>query len=116
LHDPLHPYERYECEWGYVLTSAAGEDIRVLHPREHQIPADLIDHDYWLLDDQHAVRMHYSDSGEFLGATVEPDLLDSYRAARQVVLGTIDQPVAEEFTTWWSRHPELRRDSDRKVT
>jgi hypothetical protein len=116
LHEPLHPYERYECEWGYALTSAAGEDVRVLHPGEHQIPADLVDHDYWLLDDQHAVRMHYSDSGEFLGATVEPDLVDSYRAARELVLGPADQPVAEEFALWWSRHPELRRDADRKVS
>lgn len=113
--EPLHPYERYECEWGYVLTSGAGEDIRVLHIGEHQIPAELVDHDYWLLDDTHPVRMHYAATGAFLGATVEPDLIDLYRSGRRAVWGTEVQPVAEEFAIWWSRHPELHRDARWKV-
>lgn len=39
LHNPLDPYERYECEWGYVPNSACGETIRILHVGEHQVPA-----------------------------------------------------------------------------
>jgi hypothetical protein len=62
LHEPLHPYERYECEWGYALTTAAGEEVRVLREGEHPIPVELVDHGYWLLDDTHPVRMHYADT------------------------------------------------------
>jgi hypothetical protein len=111
FHHPLHPYERYESEWGYVFTSAAGEDIRVLYPGEHQLPDALIDHDYWLLDQVHAVRMHYADSGEFLGATIEPDLVDAYRLGRDTAWLR-----AEPFSPWWNRHPEYHRQSHGKVT
>jgi hypothetical protein len=110
LHEPLHPYERYECEWGYALTSAAGEEVRVLCEGEHPIPVELVDHDYWLLDDTHPVRMHYADTGEFLGATIEPSLLDLYRSGRRIAMD-----AAEEFANWWSRHPELRRRTDGRV-
>ena len=105
LHDPLHPYERYECEWGYVPNAACGETIRVLHVGEHEMPADMVDHDYWLIDDQHAIRMHYGDVGEFLGATLEPDLVDVCRAARDRAWA-----AAEPFSSWWGSHPELHRD------
>jgi len=110
LHDPLHDYERYECEWGYAPNAEAGEDIRVLRVGEHQLPTPLVDHDYWLLDDIHPVRMHYADTGEFIGATLEPDLLELYRSARGGAWS-----LAEPFTGWWERHPELHRDAPGKV-
>ncbi len=110
LHDPLHDYERYECEWGYVPNVAAGEDVRVLRIGEHPLPAELVGHDYWLLDDAHPVRMHYGPTGEFVGATVEDDLIDVYRIARDTAW-----TLAEPFTAWWARHPEHHRDARRKV-
>ena len=110
LHDPPHAYERYECEWGYVFTGGAGEDIRVLDPADHRLPAELVDHDYWLLDDVRAVRMHYAEGGAFLGATVEPDLIEAYRAGRDAAWR-----LAEPFNTWWNRHPEHHRDNDGKA-
>jgi len=82
LHEQVTDYERFECEWAYALNSRAGEDIRVLRLGEHQLPTELIDHDYWLLDDVHPVRMHYGDTGEFYRASHVPDLLEEYRAAR----------------------------------
>jgi hypothetical protein len=111
LHDPLHPYEYYECEWGYLLTGGAGEDVRVLDIAEHQLPAELVDHDYWLLDDRHAVRMHYAGDGQFLGATVESEMIDTYRAGRDTAWRH-----AEPFVAWWQRHPEYRRDVRRKAS
>ena len=95
---------------GYALTGAAGEDIKVLDPAEQAIPDELVDHDYWLLDDRHAVRMHYADTGEFLGATIEPDLLELYRHARAVAWA-----AAESFTIWWARHPEHHRNALRRA-
>lgn len=109
LHNPLHPYERYECEWGYVPNVKAGEDVRVLHIGEHQLPGELVDHDYWLIDDVHPIRMHYGDSGEFLGASVVPDMIDVYRIARDVCW-----QAAVPFTDWWANHAEYHRDA-RKV-
>lgn len=106
LHDPVHPYERYECEWGYVPNVAAGEDVRVLHLGEHRLPATLIDHDFWLIDDVHPVRMRYGDTGEFLGATIEPEMIDVYRAGRDTCWTR-----GELFAAWWSRHPEHHRNT-----
>lgn len=110
FHQPVTDYERYEAEWGYELTSAAGERIYVLDPAEHQLPAVMLDHDYWLLDDTHAVRMHYASDGQFLGATVEPELVESYRQARAAAMR-----CAEPFQLWWARHPEHKRNARRKA-
>src|SRR5437868_7585515 len=66
---PLSDYLRYECEWGYSYTVAAGEDVYVLDISETALPTrELIDHDWWLLDEEHVLRMHYDAEGRFLGA------------------------------------------------
>ncbi|WP_028937479.1 DUF6879 family protein [Pseudonocardia spinosispora] len=111
LHEPIHDYERYECEWAYVLNGRAGEDVRILRQGEHQLPSILVDHDYWLIDDTHPVRMHYAETGEFLGATLEPSMLDMYRSSRDAAWA-----MAEPFTDWWGRHPELARSRYGKVS
>jgi hypothetical protein len=82
---------------GYVPNVAAGEDVHVLRIGEHQLPSELVDHAYWLLDDTHPVHMHYAPTGQFTGATVEPDLLERYRAARDEAWR-----LAEPFTAWWA--------------
>jgi hypothetical protein len=110
LHNPLHDYERYECEWGYVPNAAAGEDIRVLRLGEHGLPPELPDHDFWLLDNTHPLRMHYGPTGEFVGATVEHAMIDTYRRCRDTTW-----KLGEDFSRWWNRHPDLHRDADRKV-
>ncbi|MGH3950164.1 MAG: DUF6879 family protein, partial [Pseudonocardiaceae bacterium] len=38
IHDPPTDYERYACEWGYALNSAAGEEVRVLDLAETPLP------------------------------------------------------------------------------
>jgi hypothetical protein len=103
---PLSGYLRYECEWGYVPNVAAGEDVRILDLSERPLPAGLtIDHDFWLIDGQHVIRMHYADDGRFLGAELlAAGELPRYRAARDAALA-----AAEPFTDYWGRHPEYHR-------
>lgn len=103
---PLTPYLAYECEWGYLPNTQAGEDIRIAD-RTGMSGLDLpVDHDFWLFDDTHAVAMRYDDRGRFLGAEVLPDMLLPYRQARDLALA-----VAEPFTVWWARHPQEWREN-----
>lgn len=100
----LSDYERYSCEWGYALNTRAGEGVFVLDRGEKAVPEVVVDHDFWLLDDEVPVRMHYAEDGRFVGATEEPGMLRQYRAARDAALG-----AAEPFALWWARHPQVRR-------
>ncbi len=89
-----------------VPNDAAGEDIRILDLAERTRPAGLdIDHDFWLLDDQHVVRMHYDQDAHFTGAEVlEPAALPRYLAARDAGLA-----AAEPFSSYWRWHPEYHQ-------
>jgi hypothetical protein len=100
LSTPLNDYLRYSCEWGYVLNSQAGEEIHVLDLAERERPEDVVDHDFWLLDDKYPLRMHYSETGEFIGGELV-DSLERYQKARDAALA-----AAEPFERWWARHPE----------
>lgn len=105
LRTPLTDYLRYECEWGYTYNSEAGEDIRILDLSEQPEPAGLVDHDFWLIDDAYAIRMVYDGDGQFLGAELVPELLATYRRARDAAV-TTSQP----FPSWWQRHPQEWRE------
>lgn len=105
LAPPLTDYLRYECEWGYAYNAEAGEDIRILDLSERPALDVVVDHDFWLIDDQHAARMHYTDNGRFQGATPVADRdLHRYREIRDAAWSS-----AEPFGTWWDRHPEHHR-------
>ncbi len=107
LTSPLNAYLRYECEWGYAPNTAASEDIRILDLAERPLPDAVVDHDFWLLDDAHVLRMHYDDAGRFLyGSLVAEPLVGLYRAARNAAWA-----VAEPFGTWWSARPHEHRAS-----
>lgn len=100
----LTEYERYSCEWAYVHTTAAGEDIRVLRRGEHAIPAEVVSGlDWWLVDDTVLIHMRYDEVGRFLHADLV-DATDEYRHARDAAWA-----AAEPFGPWWARHPELHR-------
>lgn len=100
LRSPLNDYIRYECEWGYVPNSGAGEEIHVLDLAERDLPTVLVDHDFWLIDDKYPLRMHYSETGEFVGAHLV-DNVELYQKARDAALA-----AAEPFERWWARRPE----------
>ncbi|MPZ86600.1 MAG: hypothetical protein GEU81_00740 [Nitriliruptorales bacterium] len=98
---PLSDYLRYECEWGHLPNSIAGEDIRVLDLTNRERPAGLVDHDFWLIDDEHAIRMFYDSIGRFLGAEPAPQMLHAHRQSRDIAIA-----AAEPFGVWWQCHPE----------
>lgn len=105
LRTPLSDYDRYACDWGYAYNVPAGDDTRILDLSERPLPAAVVDHDFWLVDHERAVRMHYDDAGRFLGATVvEPVELGRYQAARDAAW-----QAAKPFDGWWAQHPEYHR-------
>lgn len=101
----LTDYERYACEFGYRYTAEAGEDIRVLRRGEHDLPEGLIERDFWIIDDDQVVAMHYDDDGRFEGGEVLADhTLTQHLHTRDTAWA-----AGEPFPGWWSRHPELHR-------
>lgn len=68
---PLTDYSRFGV-WCAQFTNGAGEDIRYL-PRDIADAEKLPNHDYWLFDSRKLVRMHFDDTGSFLGGEVVED-------------------------------------------
>jgi hypothetical protein len=102
---PLSDYLRYAFEWGYGLNIHAGADVRVLDLAERPRPAGVPDEDFWLLDDEAVLIMHYDDQGRFLGAEpADQAELSRYRNAREAAW-----EAAEPFADYWARHPEYHR-------
>lgn len=102
---PLSPYLRYECEWGYTATAGAGEDIRILDLTGHALPAWIPPRDFWLIDDQYVVEMHYDQAAQFGGAVVlDQTHVPAHRAARDQLVA-----AAEPFGPWWAALPEEHR-------
>lgn len=102
VRSPLNDYLRYECEWGYAYNVEAGEDIRILDTAETTRPRDVIEEDFWLIDDELVVSMRYADDGSFHGAVVMPSsTLPRYRAARDAAWA-----AAVSFGDYWAAHPQ----------
>lgn len=104
VRSPISPYCRYEMEWGYAYNTPF-EDISILDLAEVDRPADLADHDFFLVDGRTAVRMHYDDDGRYLGAEVL-SAADGprYREAREAAWA-----AAVPFARYWAAHPQYRR-------
>jgi hypothetical protein len=100
----LTDYERYSCEWGYDLNSRAGEGIFIIDRAQQAPPSGIADHDFWLINDELPIRMHYASDGQFEGATIEPSLLQLYQESRNAAMG-----VATPFAGWWPLRPEYHR-------
>ncbi|MGH3938947.1 MAG: DUF6879 family protein, partial [Pseudonocardiaceae bacterium] len=101
VRSPLNDYLRFECEWGYVYNAQAGEHIRILDLAERPRPAELIDEDFWLIDEREALRMHYSEDGKYVGAERTPDeMLPRYLAAKDAAWSG-----AVGFADYWKAHP-----------
>lgn len=102
VRSPLNDYLRYECEWGYAYNAEAGEDIRILDLAEVAAPETLLLEDFWLIDDDRVVLMHYDEHGEFLKGEVLPETeVELYRTVRDA---TWDKAVP--FADYWAAHPQ----------
>ncbi len=104
LRTPLSDYLRYECEWGYLPNAEAGEQIHILDLAQQTLPPEVeMVEDFWLMDDETVLRMHYDDQGSYLGASLADDAVP-YLRSRDAALA-----ASQEFATWWSAHPEYWR-------
>jgi hypothetical protein len=104
---PPSDYLRYECEWGYAFTSAAGEEIYLLDLAERPRPDGLIDEDFLILNDRHVVVVHYDDDDRFVGGEpVAPDALPRYQRCRDAAFG-----AAQPFREYWTNHPQYHREN-----
>ena len=75
----------------------------MLRRGEHDLPTELIERDFWVIDDNRVVVMHYDDLGRFEAGEVLPDdELEPHLTARDAAWS-----AAESFGRWWARHPEL---------
>ncbi|MGH3811688.1 MAG: DUF6879 family protein [Pseudonocardiaceae bacterium] len=102
--DPLPDYVRYECEWGYLPNTGAGEQIRIAE----LTPALARVGDFFVLDGEHVVRSRYDEDCRFAGAEV---IADPYSAAPLVALAELLWNQATDFTAWWAAHPSYHRDN-----
>ncbi|MQS13952.1 hypothetical protein F7Q99_17160 [Streptomyces kaniharaensis] len=85
LRSPLSDYLRYELA-AYPGNVKAGESIGIIDTARQEV-AGLPDHDFWLFDDARVYRMHYTDSGQFIGAELLPDdRLNEYQQYRDIAL------------------------------
>ncbi|MEY9213229.1 hypothetical protein NI17_001805 [Thermobifida halotolerans] len=98
LTPPLSDYLRFQLSWGYPGNVRDGEEISILNLSDHPVP-DLPDHDFWLFDEKTVLRMHYTGTGEFLGAErIDEDLTAEYLGYRDKALA-----AAVPYTDYWDR-------------
>ncbi len=85
LSSPLSDYLRYELA-AYPGNITAGEAIGIIDTAQQTVTG-LPDHDFWLFDDTRVYRMHYTDTGQFVGGELLPDdRLNAYRGYRDIAL------------------------------
>jgi hypothetical protein len=107
LRSPISEYLRFECEWGYAVSTEYGQEVSILDEAERARPEGVPDEDFWLFDDDTVARLLYDDGGRFLGAELADHAeVSRYRRYRDLAL-----EAAEPFATWWARHPEYKREN-----
>lgn len=110
LHTPLSDYLRYACEWGYAYNATAGQDLRILELPADELQAVARVSDFWIIDRELVVRMHYDEAGRFVGAEVIPD---EQGAAVFRALAEALWRQAEPFGAWWAARPQFHRGTER---
>jgi hypothetical protein len=86
---PLTSYLKFEVEWGYVHSSAAGEQIYLLD--RTKVPPQIqtmTTTDFWLFDQKTLVVMQYDSTGRFLTPQKEdsPSIIAAYRDISDTLL------------------------------
>jgi hypothetical protein len=73
LPEAMTAYLRFEIEWGYAYTQAAGERISFLPPSAPESIRRSATEDFWLFDDRILVYLIYNGEGRFLRLEKEGD-------------------------------------------
>lgn len=102
---PLSDYLRFEFEWSYPVSERYGQRAYVLDLTEVAESPEFPPYDFWMLDEQTVLRMHYDAHGVFLGAS----LLDESATARHVRYRDELLTAATPFETYWAAHPQYWR-------
>lgn len=84
LADPPSNYQRFARDFALRRNIPAGEDIRVLDVGQ-AAQLGLPEADFWLFDDEHLVRMHFTQDDAFERARLltDPVVVDQYRSWAQ---------------------------------
>ena len=107
LYGPPSEYLLFEFEWGYLGNVAAGERIGIPDLTEQARPAEVVDEEFWLMDQARAAVMAYDRTGSFSHAgTAEGAAARPYIAAARAAWDH-----GEPFESWWDRHPQWHRDN-----
>jgi hypothetical protein len=96
--EPLSDYMRFTLLYGYPANVEAGEDVRIIGRAQARV-AGLPDTDYWLFDDNLALRLVYDDAGAVIRAEEERDPADlsQYQAWRATAM-RLAMPLASYVT------------------
>jgi len=94
---PPTDYQRYGFAWSIPGNVAAGEDVRILNATNTEL--DLPSFDFWLFDDQTAVRLNFRDDGTLASVELDddPDLDEYYRWRNRAL------QAAMPFSEWDAR-------------
>lgn len=103
----LTEYEEYACERLFSYSVGAGEQVLVFDLAVAGLPAGITPFDFWLLDDERAVRLRYDARGCLRSArpVADPLAVRRCRALRDALL-----QHAEPFEQWWLRNAGYRVD------
>ncbi|MEO7194879.1 MAG: DUF6879 family protein [Pseudonocardiaceae bacterium] len=95
LDQPLTAYLRFEL-CGYLANQAAGEEIYIVD-RDRHSDLESLHEDFWLYDDEIAVRMAYDNDGHFLRPE-RANAIEGYRLMRDTAMR-----YAEPLNNYFSR-------------
>lgn len=99
---PLSDYERYEFEWGFTHTVAAGEQVRIYEAQPGELDGLV---DFTVVNHHHVVAGIYGDDDQFAYGLP----ITGVAAQAMQVLARSLWERAIDFPTWWGANPEAHR-------
>lgn len=97
---PLSSYLEYELSWCYGPNVAAGMDVRILDLGRTHLPDALLRMgDFFVVDGDTVLRMHYDVDNTFTGAEVV-----NHNPALYVAMSALLWDVSEPWASWMARH------------
>lgn len=106
LTEPLTDYRRMSIEWQYLRNVAAGERCRLINRADPAATA-VGELDFWMIEHQHVLVMHYDQAGRFTGASpvTDPGEIRQWQDRARLAWD-----LGADLATWWDQHPQYQRD------